>query len=503
MMSFRITFVALALFSCAILFTPDYLPCQDFPNHVAITRGLLDLDAGDEAAREFYRSSLGFKPYHGYYLLSVALGHVVGADLANRLLLAAAVVGIPLSLCFLLVALDPAKQWLALPGFALAFSDIYFVGFAGFLLAIPCILAAWALTVRLGRGMGGRIAGIVFMNVALLAAWLLHPFAAMLALGGVVVLGLALTREPRRLVTIVAGAAPMAVATFAWLMLSPVSSRATRMPILFKIEYFLRAPVFASDCAGGVAMAVAVVTFGVLAGCGIHAALQAKSRPDAPPSLLFLALMVLYFAAPFAAGSVVWLDLRMVPVAWLVLLAALPAGFASTGLARGAAVLATLAALAGASVVHLRFDREIAPLTTVVEALAPARRVLPIVADASSSACRPFYARSRQIPFYSPYAHFASYGIARKGGVTPFVTFHPKLLWIPLRLQDPYYEAEFGIAEPFRPGALLERLPALASHFDMILVRGADDATAARIASVATKIAGEGPFALYEVMSRP
>jgi hypothetical protein len=499
MSAFRITFALLAILSCVIVFSPRYLPCQDFPNHVAITRGLMDLAAGDETANRFYASTLGLKPYHGYYLLARALGSVAGADVANRILIAIAVLGIPLSLCLLLVALDPEKKWLSLLGFGLAFSDIYFVGFAGFLLAIPCMLVSWALCVRLVRSTEVGLGPVLAMNGALLLAWLLHPFAAMLGLGGIGVLGIALTRDLRLLTRLVAGALPMGLATLAWVLSSPVASRASRLPMVFKIEYFARTPVFGPDCAGALPLAVAALALGVFAGCGLHAALRARARPAFAPSLLALALLGVFLAAPFAAGSVVWLDLRVAPVAWLAIVAALPAAWVSTRLARGAVVAAAGAALAGVLVCHVRFDREMAPLSNVIEAMPAGRRVLPIVADPSSAACRPFYARSGRIPFYSPYAHFASYGIAQKGGITPFVTFHPKLRWIPLRLRDPYYEAEFSIAEPFRPKALLERLPALAPHFDVILVRGVDDAAATRLDAVAKRIAEDGAFSLYVV----
>jgi hypothetical protein len=201
----------------------------------------------------------------------------------------------------------------------------------------------------------------------------------------------------------------------------------------------------------------------------------------------------LALSLPFGLGATIWLGPRFAIVAALMALAA-----ASPGVARAFWERAVAAATAGCCALalwlgHAGFDRELRPLAQLIEALPVSPRVAGVSFAAECDAVAPFYQRDGQIPFFSLYAHVASYYVVRCGGSTPWMTFHVTLPWIPLGQREPSYR-RFGIADPFAPVVQSRRLVANAARIPLVIARVGDERQLAALRGPYVPIMQAGEF---------
>ncbi|MBC8423711.1 hypothetical protein H8E07_06270 [bacterium] len=500
-----VVWIALSLLHLLPIVAAEHLPMQDLPNHLAI---IGTLAAEDEVPgwNERFVNRLSPEPYITYYGAGVLLSKLVGAVAANRLLMALYVLLLPLSFAALYDALGGTNRWGALFGFLLIYNDPYLVGFTNYLLCLPMVLLGATLAVRLaGRATGGAATGAVLALMAVLI-YFTHPFGlAPLAVLAVVCATGRATR-PRRVAYVAAALVPSLVLLAVWWFGGSGVEGVIRLPAAFKLEYLLRTPVLllenpddkalqAASILGLALLVAAIVAWRRAPGDGGPGGL-ARIHPGWWATAVFLAA---YFAAPFASGATIWLDLRLALFAWVALLLAAGGWLTRGRSGKALAVALCLVSILGVGRLHRAFDREIAPLFEVIAEMEPNRRVLPILCDPRSEAIEPFYVRNGLIPFSSPYAHFGSHYHVRKGGESPWMTFHADLAWIPLGLRDPLYSQHFGIDGPFAPGPVLGTVPAVRDDFDYLLVRGGDAATQRYLARYGTRRARAGAFTLYEI----
>lgn len=466
-------------FSLPIALT-SHPPIQDIPTHLAIVRTLA-VERLDATWGEHFENRLRPDAYSAYYFACVALAKHVGSEAANRIVLTLYAVLLPMAFLALVLAYDPGRRWNVIPAFMFIYSDLYLVGLANYLLAMPMLFAGAAVGVRIARSESTSLPAILALAALGIALYLTHPFALAMLL--IVLPVLILSRGlRRRLIVLGLGLSPGVILLLHRLPSSGVASGSVFWVSLgFKIRYLLTTPLLALDahrhwslyvvCGLGLLL-VALVAYDLFRGA------RTSRRAGPEPwwhdrSLTAFALFgVLYFAAPFSYAHAIWFDLRLGVATWLLLLLAIKPRFTRGSLRRGLMVAMSAVSLLGVWSLHRSFDREIAPLFEVIEQMKPSSRVLPIVVNPVSRACQPFYSRDGVIRYYSPYAHFGAYYNVEKGGESPFMTFHATLGWIPLGLRGPFYERAFEIEDPFLPRRLLEGLPVTASHFDYILVRG-------------------------------
>jgi len=489
----------------------DHLPMQDIPNHLAIISTLAEQDTAP-LWNDRFENRLSPEPYITYYGAGVVLAKLFGAAAANRLLLALYVLLLPLSFAMLHAALGRTNRWGGLFGFLLIYTDPYLVGFTNFLLCVPMVLLAATLAVRLARRPAGGVATGLALSLLAVLVFFTHPFGLAPLAVMALIYGTAHAARRHRTVYVAAALAPSLILLAKWWLGSRGATDTIRLPLDFKLEYLLRTPVMLLEnpdrgalyLATGLALALVVVSL-----------VKARRKTSTPagtddqghghaawrnPALLAAAVfLVAYLAAPFAAGATIWLDLRIALFFWIALFLAM--GAALTRGRSGRILVITLCAVSilGVWRMHQAFDREIAPLFDLFEEMADDRRVLPILCDPHSEAIEPFYVRNGVIPFSSPYTHFGSYYHLRKGGVSPWMTFHAGLEWIPLGLKDPLYRQAFGIDGPFAPRRVLETAPRVRDRFDYLLVRGGDEAELRYLANFAALRSQAGAFALFEL----
>jgi hypothetical protein len=486
----------------------DHLPIQDIPNHLAIVQTLA-AESSDAAWGGRFENRLTPDAYSTYYALGVALARQTGAEAANRIILALYAVLMPLAFLALVLAYDPGRRWNVVPAFLFVYSDVYLVGFTNYLLAMPMLLGGAAIGARIAQSDVTSWLAVFSLAAIGAALYFTHPFALAMLLVVLAVLVSWRRLRLRPLIALAAGLLPGLILLLQRLSASGVTSGPIhRVSLGLKIRYLLVTPLFALDAhrhwtfyaAAGLAVLLAGLA-GYDLVRGRRTSRPAGSEPwwrDRPLAVAGV-FVIGYFVAPFSVANAVWLDLRLSVATWLLLLLAIKPRWTRDLLRRGLLVAMSVVSLLGVWSLHRGFDREIAPLFDVIERMEPSSRVLPIAAEASSSVCQPFYSRDAAIPCYGPYAHFGAYYNVEKGGVSPFMTFHATLDWIPLGLRDPFYSRDFNIGEPFFPALLVANLPTTASRFDYILVRGLHPVVVRCVEEHGRPVARAGEFAAFAV----
>ena len=128
---------ALGLVLAAVpLWVGRHLPMVDLPQHLYLISVLHRLDDPTTLYPQFFAIRGQLTPYLGYYYLVSALNWLFPLTIANKLFLTAYVVGLPLSLAFLLRSLG-RPRWPSLLAVPFAYGDSFAWGFVNYCSAIP------------------------------------------------------------------------------------------------------------------------------------------------------------------------------------------------------------------------------------------------------------------------------------------------------------------------------------------------------------------------------
>lgn len=147
-------------------------------------------EPGADVVRRFYEVDLSPVPNLLTSFLLAGLLEVVGPDLAERLLVAAYVVLLVLSLRFALRGVDPEATWLAVAALPFVGSYLFFYGFYNFCLALGLMLLVAGVALR--RRDGWSPGAVLLLAALLLLTWSAHLLPLLVA--GLLVAVLAVTR---------------------------------------------------------------------------------------------------------------------------------------------------------------------------------------------------------------------------------------------------------------------------------------------------------------------
>jgi len=494
--AFSTVFAILVALAALPLLLFDFLPSQDAPNHFAIAATLAS--EGTSGWGLFFDSHSLFAPYGGFYALASGAASLVSPAIGTRLPVVAFAIAVPLASLYLVRAAG-LSPWAALWSFLFIYGDPYLVGFLPYLLTLPLVLVMAGSTLHFCRS-GRRRHLVAIATLGLVTFWI-HPIGSALAAATSVILAATARPAMRRAQWLAASLVPTAAALIAFAIHSASGPSSWSLGLGFKLDYLLRTPFFLADSdtrlAAGVVVAALVLV--VIAIGTLPRRHSKRADGTAPRPLVWVgaATCLLYLALPFKSGSTIWLDLRIAPIAWLFGGLVIAHRAAAWRLGRAALAAVALATSLHAIDLHRRFASEASALDTLIEQLEPQQRVLSINGGEPSKAIAPLYVRRGDIRYYSPYAHAASYYHLEKGGVSPLMTFHESLPWIPLRLQDGAHLANIGIADAFDGFRLTATLGERQSDFDYLIVHGASESTHRRILELAILATREGRFALY------
>jgi hypothetical protein len=157
----------------APLFASHLLPLVDLPQHLHLISVLHRLDDTSTLYPEVFERRVQLTPYLGFYYLVSWLSWLVPLETANRLFLAAYVVGLPLALGFLLQSLK-RPTWPALLALPFAYGDSFAWGFLNYCSALPLALLTCGFFVRAIDDAARRRTWALALSASLVAVLLFH-----------------------------------------------------------------------------------------------------------------------------------------------------------------------------------------------------------------------------------------------------------------------------------------------------------------------------------------
>lgn len=432
--AWSLVYFGLSVAAVVPLLSVAHPPLQDMPQHLAaisVLRHYPEFGLG-----EYFELSLLRTQYLAYYAAAYLLSFIFGLALANKLLLCAAVIGLPWSLGFLFKALGRDPR-IGLFAFGLSYNAHLILGFLNFIAALPLMI--WGLTLALHfRREGTKTRGVA-LACLLVACFYMHivPFA-FLALGAALVLvGCGVRATLRRVWVFL----PACAGVLSWLLLTPAGSStlaaaggasgkrgaqfASTSQALRELPMWLTdvltserdEQLFQLWCAlFGLALLLGVV-LGIV---GIVRSVRAKDAADrapfrASPSVRLVVLCplaaLLYFVAPTGYDWIWPISARFPLIALLFASLLLPSLRGAVGHALFAA-LGLICVLNFATVTRAfaAFEREeVLDLDAAVASIPAGQRVAGLM-----------FRRGSQHVKFSPFLHAVAYYQAARGGAVMF-----------------------------------------------------------------------------------
>jgi hypothetical protein len=432
-----LVFIALSTVSVWPIFSVEHPPLQDLPQHLAAVRVLRDHP--DLALGQYFDIELSRTQYLTYYGLVWLLSYVFGIGLANKLVLAAALVALPWSLVSLLRALGRDPR-LAVFAFGLTYNAHLVLGFFNFVAALPLMFwgIAWAEQLRRRYSRASEIG----LAVLLVVCFYTHvvPFA-FCALGmALVMIGDGFVLTLRRGFVFV----PAAVCALVWLGSTPAGGAtlaatggtdADKKPTFATVSAALKdLPSWLTDVLHGPRDEELLVAWGALFFVVLALGMRRAGLPGAPPprtstgsisispdgelsvrayrvALLSPLAAVAYFIAPTSYDWIWPISARFPLIALLFAIVLLPSprGFFGSATLAAAGFVAFLG-FTDVSRAFANFERE---------EVGPIERALAVIPEGERVAGLIFERGSREVKF-SPFIHYAALYQAHKGGAVMF-----------------------------------------------------------------------------------
>ena len=391
-----------------------YPPLLDFPTHVASAFVLANLHNPNYEFAHYYSAEWAPTPYVSTNVLMVAFSRVMPTLIAGKLVFSLGMIGLPLATWFFLRQINPGDDAVAL-WFLLASHNVFFrYGFIGFYCSLAFLFLALALWLRyLNKP---SVARWIAACAALAATYFTHLLAFIFA--GLIVGLYSLTRP--RIKEWIASAGLFVPWLACYFIFSRVVEKqvggAVFRPWGDKLDAFWLILSGNSDFLNRLALAgvLALFVFGWIR----NSEFQLQWRWI----VVSAGLLVTFVALPVGFGEGYDLDIRALPILFVVL-------FAMARFGRRAWAFAPLALLifslrtADLTKQFRAAQPELAGLAESFALTPPNALVLPIVAGPD------------EVPERQYYAHFSDYGTVDRGWISPYLLEDPGLLPLRIRMQ--------------------------------------------------------------------
>lgn len=454
--------LASALVTVAPLWTSKYLPFLDLPEHVAAIATLRHWNDPAWAIPATYELALGKSHYLAYHLAGAALAFPLGPDLANRVLVTAAGIGLPYAVRSLLRAFETDER-LAILACPLFWSRPLVIGFLPYVASLPVLCWAIALAVRERRDPKVHRS----ITFALLAIVLFYLHVAGYLLLGLTVAGLWMVPVPTRNVASFARTAMALLPSVACAVLWAVHADRVVESISYGPPRAELGGLFAAwahdiwrsrtDEFVGIAFWLLVLALGVQ---------RESDEPGGGWAVIarlvpFTCALLMFFAVPYRVDAGAMLNVRLAALFGVLVLPVLrpdPGPRASVALLAGSVLAAVTAIHAAVQIRAAR--RELGDFDAVLAEIRPGSRVLSLDFDRTSS-----------VTHGSGWVHVAAYHRLRRGGVAS-LSFSEMTHW-PIHYRPearpPQKEALFW---DFKP--CLFRNSTDGAYYDFVVSRGRD-----------------------------
>lgn len=413
-------FSLLAGFLLLPIWLVEYPPLLDYPNHIARAFVLAHLHDPGFHFQRFYSTDWGLYPYLAMDVSMLVLQRVFPVVLAARIFLSLCVLILPLAAWFFLRQANPGEDPLALWALLQAHSIFFLYAFLNFYLSVALCFLAVGLWLRyLARP---RLALWCLLVLVLTAIYFTHLIGFALAGLLITTYGVFARRRFREIL-------------FSWLPFWPGlllyvhSSRVgwgqfsdfTLRSLWGKVDGFTAIMHGYSERLDQVTLLALAVFF--LAAWWRNPDFRWNTRWLGVAAVLLAA----FCALPWGYSEEWDLDIRILPVLFVVILAVARVGPRGWRLAPPVLLLFVLRT-ANVTQNFIAAQPELAGLARSFSVTPPNARVLPVVeADEDD-------------PVRHPFAHFWAYGVVRRGWFSPYL-FQIKGV-IPLRIQYDAYSPD-------------------------------------------------------------
>lgn len=485
-----VVLTALALFP---LWSNRLLPMQDYPQHLLLAQIAATYDEPGVNWKEWYRVDFGFAPYMLWYLAMKPLALLFGVQVAGKLLLSLYILLISL-LALAARRLSPEGHlpWGALLLFPFAFNQMFFLGFANYLISLPLIFLALLDLDALAAGFSpGRVAR---HGLYLALLFLCHPYSVLVYIALALTVAASAREGGAPLVRRVAPAGAIAALLLAWQFtanaegLAPAGELPLIKPceLLASVVYYLL-PFTGMQWTGG--RNWLFVLLWLLAALPLVRPWLRRERND-PLRLrlaaLNLALVAGYLALPFWMGYYSHFNLRLAAVSYFalaLLLCRLPVP-ARSGLLTGCAAAALLIASIG---VQQEVAAEAETVLPVMESVAKNSLVLPLIFDGAPKAVDP-------VIFDQMHSHEADYcHLLAGGGANPTL--------FPNSMMPVQYQPGLILPSPRQPQQFT--WGSHGAYYHYIVARGAPKDLHNLLAPHCRLVASSGPWSVFRNNSPP
>ena len=310
-----------------------YIPTQDGPAHLEAAAHLLELK-DSTFLQGFYNANWQLATNQVYHALLVALGSFLPLLLAEKLLLSAYALLVPLTTLFAVRGLKgaPFAAFLILPA---VYSYIFYLGFYNLCFGLPLFLLALGFYFRLARASDRSLIWLFLLALTLILSYFVHVIAAastLLALGVLALLRLIIRGDKRTFGLSILAVTPAVTLLLFFFVQSPrvMPAETTRFLTFSQLlrDFFIRLPnpfytLYSPlvvhtwlDVIFTLALALLLLGFVVFV---LVRGVRARAVPA--PELLgaFLVLFLVVFWIPNRLGEVGWLPDRFLPYAYALL----------------------------------------------------------------------------------------------------------------------------------------------------------------------------------------
>jgi hypothetical protein len=394
--------IAVMILAAALLvpiWSAAFPPLLDYPNHLARSFVLAHLNDRAFTFSRFYRADWGAYPYLGMDASLAVLGRLFPIETAGRVFLSLCALALPAAAWFFLRQVNPGDDATALWALLIAWNVFFLEGFLNFDLSVAVGLFALGLWLRWLANYS------IARWLAALTTFIALHFTHLLGFGiaGLVVVAyLAFDRRPLH-DWIWSGA--LALPGMAFYLHSSRVGLSFQNIVFHGIEEKF-------DSLGmilhGYSPALDLISL-IALGLWFWAAWWRNSEFQWNSRWLGIAafLFVLFWAIPWMWGEGSDLDIRVLPVLFVVILATARVGRRAKWLA--AIPLLLFAARTVNMTQHFAAAQpELADLARSFEAVPRGALVLPIV-------------EGDQDPIERPFTHFWAYGVIRRGWFSPYL----------------------------------------------------------------------------------
>jgi hypothetical protein len=468
-----------ALILAAMLLAPiwsvAFPPLLDYPNHLARSFVLAHLDDPAFTFNQFYRADWGAYPYLGMDASLAVLGHLFPIEIAGRIFLSLCALALPAAVWFFLRQANTGENATALWTLLIACNVFFLEGFLNFDLSLAVGFLALGLWLRwLAKQSIARWAAAI---VAFTVLYFTHLLGFGIA-GLVVVAYLAFDRRPIR-DWIWSGALALPGAAL-YLRFSRVGLGVHEV-VFHGFEEKLAS---LGMILHGYSPALDWISLATL-GAWFLAAWWRNPEFRWNGRWLSIAVFLfgLFWVIPWMWGEGSDLDIRVLPVLFVVILATARVGRRGKWLA--VIPLLLFAARTASLAQHFAGAQpELAGLARSFDAVPRGALVLPIV-------------EGDQDPIERPYMHFWAYGVIRKGWFSPYLMDAPGET--PMRIIHDSYTPDGFWTQPYEEPPDWKQVR---SDYDYVWAYDVPRFSAA-LAVIGERVYSLGPLEVYRMRKSP